>query len=325
MHSESGKKTRCLVTGASGFLGSHLVDELLARGYQVTCLVRKTSDLRWLDGKDVRYLYADLAREPCPEEVAENEIIFHTAGLIATTRPCEFYEVNQLGTRNLFERMAELGGSPTTVVVSSLASAGPSPDGTPITEERQPHPVSHYGRSKLLGEKEALKFADRMKVVIVRPPVIYGPRDRGMLKFFASARRLVFLPGLREKWVSMLYVKDVVDGIISATNAESGEVFFLASERPHSWREVGEKIVEVVGAGGKVLRIPHCLLWTVAGVSSLLKLSPFLTLDKARELTKRYWVASPEKAKRLLGFSQKVPLEEGVQLTAIWYRERGFI
>jgi len=319
----SGKK--CLVTGANGFLGSHLVEELLRQGHEVTCLVRKTSDLRWLEGLKVNYLHGDIAREPLPEAIGDFEIVFHTAGLIATKHPKEFYAVNRDGTARLITRFAELGARPAFVYVSSLAAAGPSPDGTPVTEESPPRPVSHYGRSKLEAEREVLKHAEQMTVAVVRPPVIYGPRDRGMLKFFEAAMRIIVLPGLREKRVSVLHVRDVVSGIIAAAGSKTGEVYFLASDRAYAWTELADAINRAVGRDAGLLRIPDWSLTVLAAVSSLLKLSPFLSLDKARELRQTYWVASADKAKRLLGWQETVDLATGVEETAEWYRQQGMI
>ncbi len=163
-----------LVTGANGFVGSHLVDLLLESGYQVRCLVRGTSDLRWLEGKNVELRHGGiLDPSSLAGAVRGADYVFHVAGITRARRREDFLRVNGEGTRNLAEACAKHApGVRKIVYCSSLAAGGPAPSSRPIDEESPAVPHSTYGRSKLEGEIALLRLADRLSYSIVRPPAI---------------------------------------------------------------------------------------------------------------------------------------------------------
>ncbi|MEN0110196.1 MAG: NAD-dependent epimerase/dehydratase family protein, partial [Planctomycetota bacterium] len=184
---------RTLVTGATGFIGVRLVERLVARGDRVACLVRPTSDTGGLEPLGVERAVGSLGdAESLVRAVGGSfggegaEVVLHVAGLTHAWRAEDFHRVNAEGTATLCRAAAGASSPPTVVLLSSLAAAGPSPDGAPHTEATKPAPISHYGRSKLAGERAARRFADRLPLSIVRPPVVFGPGDRDGLLLFKA-------------------------------------------------------------------------------------------------------------------------------------------
>jgi nucleoside-diphosphate-sugar epimerase len=305
-----------LVTGATGFIGSHLVAALLREGFRVRVLLRRQSQLRWLEGLEVVPCYGDCTEaQSLAEAVKGVQYIFHVAGLISAPRVEDFYLVNAQGTDNLLRAALEHApGLRRFLYLSSLAAAGPSENGAAVDEQSPPRPVSHYGRSKLQGEQAVL--ARGLPAVVLRPPVVYGPRDRGLQVFFRLAQKGLF-PYWGQSVYSMLYVDDLVEALILAATREGlqGRVYFV-SDGPYSSREIWEALADALGR--RPLRVPTPL-GLLRLLSPLLR-EEMLSKDKLRELAHRHWVCSSERARAELGFRPRVKLKEGMKWTADWYR-----
>ncbi|OHB76722.1 MAG: hypothetical protein A2Z34_00840 [Planctomycetes bacterium RBG_16_59_8] len=324
--------SRALVTGANGFVGSHLVEELLKRGYRVRCLVRRTGNLRWVEALPVEMAYGDLREAKAVEDAVKGcDVIFHTAGVIKAHTLEAYLDANQRGTANIVRAASLLGANLRRFVhVSSLAACGPSRDGHPVHERTECRPVSWYGESKLRGEGEVLRYADRLPVTIVRPPVVYGPRDEGVLEFFQLAATGI-VPSLDgRRYYSIIYVKDLIRGIADAAecSAAAGNVYFVANDRPVELSEILMKMAEAVGQRRRIrLHLPLALVEAVAAtVETCAKIAgktTFVNRQKVREIGQRYWVCSSEEARKDFGFRQRVALEEGLLVTAEWYRRIG--
>jgi nucleoside-diphosphate-sugar epimerase len=159
------KNKKAVVTGANGFVGSHLVEGLLSKGYQVICLVRKTSNLRWLSGLNVEYVYADISEKQSLKNVLKDvDFIFHVAGLTKAKRKEEFFKANYEGTKNLLEACVK--DNPQTkrfVYISSQAAVGPGKDDQPLDETAPCNPITDYGKSKLEGEKIVLEYQKQIR------------------------------------------------------------------------------------------------------------------------------------------------------------------
>jgi dihydroflavonol-4-reductase len=328
------KNQKVLVTGANGFVGSHLVEGLLDKGYQVRCLVRKTSNLRWLSGLNVEYVYGDVAEKiSLKGAVKDVDLVYHSAGLTKAKTREEYFKANAEGTKNLVEACLEENPKLQRLVyISSQAAVGPGDDERPLNETAPCRPVTYYGESKLEGERIVLKHADQLPVTIIRPPAVYGPRDTDMLGFFKVVNkgfRIAF--GRGESFVSLVYVKDLVDGIILASeNLKAiGQIYFIADDEVYSWTQAFKIIAKVLNKKTIPLRIPKSLVFFLAFLSEnfsrLLGRTATFNVQKVKEITRRFWGLDVSKAKAELGFSAKYDLERGAEETAKWYRRKGWI
>jgi len=328
------KPAKALVTGSNGFVGSHLVEALLSRGYVVSCLVRKTSNLRWLEGLKVELVYGELSdKESLKKAVMDKDFVFHLAGLTKAKRHDDFYKINHLGTKNLVEASCESNpGMKRLVYVSSQAAAGPGKDMTPLNEDSPCNPITHYGKSKLLGEKAVLSCKDKLPVTIIRPPAVFGPRDEEIFLFFKLVKNHIKpLFGFRENYLSLIYVKDLVEGICLAAENQKGvgQIFYIANEKPTSYSEAEEWIQKALKGKAISIRIPVFLFVLFAFLSqlfsSLKKEAASFNPQKARELSAQYWICDVSKAKEELGFKTKYSLEQGVFETVDWYKQNNWL
>jgi dihydroflavonol-4-reductase len=325
---------KALVTGANGFVGSHLVERLLSRDYRVISLVRKTSNLRWLSGLKVEYVYADISEKDSLKNVSKDvDFVFHVAGLTKAKSKEEYFRANYQGTKNLIEACVE--DNPQIkrfVYISSQAAVGPGKDGQPLDETAPGNPITDYGKSKLEGEKIVLECSSRLPVTIIRPPAVYGPKDSDILSFFKVANKgFKTLLGKGESYLSLCYIEDLVEGIILAAESPKAidQIYFIADDRIYSLREAFEIIAQVLNKKAITLRIPNIFLFMVAFISenifSLLGKPTVINMQKAKEITQKYWLCDVSKAKRDLGFSPKYRLEEGAKKTVRWYKENGWL
>ncbi len=322
-----------LITGANGFVGSRLCRRFASAGFRVIAGVRKTSDLSLLEGVEVEYRYGDVTQaESLPDMVRGVNYIIHNAGVVKVKRKEMFFEVNEKGTLNLFEAIAS--HNPTVkraVYISSQAAAGPSIDGEPVSEDDPPHPITTYGRSKLAGERAALRFADSFPVVSIRPPAIYGPGDTEMFSFFQIAyRRIRPIFGDPDRTFQPVYVDDLCEGVLKAVTTEtfSGSIYFIADQYSYTMRRAMQILQEACGRKGFPLFIPVPVFRSIAALSEFaFKVAgkpPMLTREKVGELLAS-WHVSTDKAKRDLGFESTVAFPEGARRTFDWYIEKGWL
>lgn len=313
-----------VVTGATGFVGSHLVEELLERGRALRAAVRRSSDRKRLERLGVECVEADLAAGPPPAALFEGaEVVYHLAGTVFGDAEA-FVRGNVTATRNLTAALP--AGVRRLVHVSSLAACGPQP----TSEEAEPRPVSDYGRSKLAGEREARRA--RVPVTIVRPPVVYGPRDRGLLTFFA-ARGAGLLPLMPpERRLSLVHARDLARGMVeaAAAPAAAGRTYFLCGAETPTFDAVMDMIGRAVGPPRNVtVRLDPGLMAEAGALADWAQRLTGRTIpfsrDKVRELRRRHWICSPQAARRDFGWEARVEPAAGFRQTAAWYRTRGWI
>ena len=322
-----------LVTGGQGFVGSHLCERLTAVGHRVRVLARATSDLSALEGLDVEVVRGDLGADGDLRGAVEGvDWVFHVAGALMGLREEDLVRVNRDGTHRLTEACrAHAPRLSRFVFVSSLAAAGPSPGGAvPVLEDAPSSPVTWYGRSKL--EAEVVLRGSGLPSIILRPPVVFGPRDREVYKYFKIARRGILpVPGGRDRSYSLVFAPDLAEGILKAaeTPTPSGEVLHLTGPEVVTWSELGRKIAAALGTRDRVLHLPESLVRAaghVADLASRLRGRPnIFSSQKVIEMLAPAWVASPQKAKEVLGWTAPTPLDEALALTVRWYREHGWL
>jgi nucleoside-diphosphate-sugar epimerase len=323
-----------LVTGASGFIGSHLVEHLLQKKTAVRVLLRRTSSREWLKNLQLEEVTGDLFdKEALREAVQGVDFIYHSAGLTKAKTSQEYYRANAEGTKNLLQAALEHNpGLTRFVLVSSQTAAGPSHSETPITESAPPRPITTYGKSKLRAEEECLDVAAQIPVTIVRPPAVFGPRDKDIFEFFNTfGKGLQPIVGFSENYVSLVHVRDLVRGTVLAGESASarGNTYFISSRVVYGWKEVGEITRRVMGRNAMRLRIPEFGVYAISAVAeffSLFSSKPALiNLEKARDMVQDYWTCDSSSAKRDFGYEQEIDLEEGIRDTVQWYREQGWL
>ncbi|MHC4942398.1 MAG: NAD-dependent epimerase/dehydratase family protein [Planctomycetota bacterium] len=324
---------KALVTGASGFVGSHLTEALLKKGVQVRALVRGPDRLRWVkDLQGLEKAYGSLEHPSSLARAIEGvDLIFHVAGVVKAEKEKTYFAVNAKGTENLIEAaLRNQDAIKRFVYVSSQAAAGPSSLDRPIDEDDPPRPITPYGRSKLEGERIVLAARDRLAVTVIRPPAVFGPRDVDIFLYFKMARQgFVPIPGFGKRRVSAVYVLDLVQGILLAAEnpKAAGKTYFITSG-DYDWIQIAGGLRAAVGRGMAV-RIPSWLMQAVAAVSEavgkLLNKPVALNRNKARELVQRAWLCSMERARKELGYHPAWPLETAMASTAAWYRDAGWI
>ncbi len=325
---------RAVVTGGAGFIGSHLIEALVQRGDEVVCVERPGASRRWLDGLDVCY------RDSGLEDVAQlaaalagANVVFHLAGLTEARSPRDFYAVNTEGTARLFHAAAaHNGGAPRVVLMSSLAALGPCRNGDRLSPDTVPYPISHYGHSKLLAEAVAHAFADRVPATIIRPPSVYGPRERGVLKLFRLVRRGIALSvGSWDREVSLIHVGDVVHALLAAADCDRAvnRTYCIAHPERVTWRGFARAVGQALGREPLLVCVPPAVAWVIAvaaeGGARLRGAAAILNRERVRELVQERWVCDPSRARAELGFCPQYPVARGVAETAAWYREARWI
>ncbi len=349
---------KCLVTGATGFIGTHLVRALIERGDDVACLVRPRSQLGALEGLPIRVAPGDMtAAESLPAAMAGCDRVFHLAGLTKALSLRDFLRVNAGGIENLMQAADTLPAPPVVVFVSSLAAAGPARNGRPREPNEPPRPVSNYGKSKLAGEIAAAKFADRVPVSILRPPIVIGEGDLLTLGLFHTIWTFHFhlVPGLTPSRFSVVHVADLVqaiivaaeqgrrieaprgspefeteNGAVQAVNNEGRGIYYPADAEMPDFAEFGQLIARGLGRS-RVLCVPtprfgvqvSGFLGELAG--QILRRPMPLNLDKAREAAAGSWTCSPRTANQELGFQPGAPLADRFRQTAQWYLQEGWL
>jgi nucleoside-diphosphate-sugar epimerase len=321
-----------LVTGGTGFIGSHLCQRLRAEGHQVRVLARPGNPGGNLEGLEVELVRGDLASDAdLARACAGVDWVFHLAGALKGLRPEELMRVNRDGTRRLVQACAaHAPGLARFLLVSSQAAGGPSPGGAQArAEDDPPRPVSWYGESKL--EAERVVRDSGLPAVILRPPVVFGPRDRDVLGFFRfAARGWLPVPGGGERRYSLVFAPDLAGGLLRAalTPCPPGTVFHLTGPAV-TWADFGRKIAAALGRPGRVLPLPASLvraagrgadLW--AGLRGR---AGIFSSQKVAEMLAPGWVASPDKARRVLGWVAPTPLDQALAATVAWYRNHGWL
>ena len=322
-----------MVTGANGFIGSHLTEALLARGYRVRCMVRRSSDCTFIAHLPVEWAYADLRdsaalRQACRGVTA----ICHCASMTRAVNLETFLRVNTEGTEALAQAAVdEARELRRFVYISSQGAVGPS-QGTHdyVDEERLGQPLGWYDKSKWAAEQALLERNKPLPLTIIRPAAVFGPRDRDFFAYFDLVKHHLSLALAGERRISLVYVHDLVSLILLVLEKEAalGQTYF-GCNTAHSYQEFSDAVARVLDKWTLKITLP---LWVLKVIALGAKVQERLTgqpalLNEQRLLNMRqpYWLCSNEKARRELGFAPKYDLETAIQETADWYLENGWL
>jgi dihydroflavonol-4-reductase len=325
---------KILLTGASGFVGSHILDSLHRRGLDTALLLRPASNKRFITSllPNVEVRPGSIG-DPASLGQAMSGIthVIHCAGATKAARVAGFYEVNQAGTRNVVSAVNGQAGQVQRLVhISSLAAAGPALSENPAHEEDEPRPVSEYGKSKLAGELE-VRNQCRAEYVILRPPAVYGPRDEEFLRLFRAVKsHLLPKPGGAQA-LSMVFVKDLAEAVVTClTHASAaGKTYFVAAREVVTARTMAKEIAAQMNTWTLPLPLPTPLLWPIClaqELASRLTGKPnVLSLQKYAELRAPGWVCDPRRLEREIGCTCATTLKSGIAETLSWYREHNWL
>ena len=323
---------KILLTGANGFVGSHVLDQLRARGAPTAILLRPAGNRRFiqdhLSWAEVRT--GSLSDPPSLHQaLAGITHVLHCAGCTRAGRRADFYEVNHAGTRNLVQAANAQTQLRRFVHLSSLAASGPALPDKPALEQDPPHPVSEYGKSKLAGELEVLRHC-RPEFVILRPPGVYGPRDVEFLRLFKAVKAHL-LPRPGRQALSLVFVQDLARAIVTCLDhpAAARKTYFAACPEIVTARSMAVEIATQMGVWTVPLPLPGLMLWPLCLgqeiLSRLTRRPNVLSLQKFAELRAPGWVCDSALLRHETGCACPTTLAPGIGLTLAWYRQQRWI
>ena len=325
---------KVLLTGASGFVGSHILDSLRRRGLASALLLRPDSSRRFIEshlpGVEVRH---GSIGDPASLRQAMSGIthVIHCAGAIKVTRVADFYEVNQAGTRNVVDAANAQGGQVQRLIyISSVAAAGPATREKPAREEDTPAPVSEYGKSKLAGELEVSNHC-RAEHVILRPPAVYGPRDAELLRLFRTVKHHLLPRPPRAQALSLVFVRDLAEAVVTCLDhpAAARKTYFVASREAVTGQVIAEAIAARMQVWTLPLPLPAAVWWPICLAqelwSRLTGKPTVLSLQKFAELRAPGWVCDGTRLERETGCACATTLEMGIAETLSWYRQHNWL
>ncbi len=327
---------KIFVTGATGFLGSHLVDALTAKGHTVVCLVRDP-DKAWrvFSNRQPETVRGDLEDvDALRAGVPGADVVYHLAGVTSAPNRRDMFAVNVEGTRRLVEVVATYApGLQRFVFISSQAAGGPSRIGYARTEDDVSTPVSEYGESKLAAEQVVRAMSAPW--TIIRPVSVYGPRDVEFLPLFKAANLgIVPLLGAPHQELSLIHVRDLTAALVRATTPQSAsQMFYACHGEVVTARELVMLVYRAVRAGRdsrpsgpRIVETPAWLTraaLTASGAAARIAgRSTLLNRDKAKELLQEAWTCSPRALERACDWKAELALAAGLQDTVQWYREQ---
>ena len=323
-----------LLTGATGFIGSHVAERFVREGHTVRCLVRPGRRLPpWLQDPRFEIVEASLTDLRAVMSAARGvRTIIHLAGVTKAKREADYHRGNVDATSTLLEAAARLPALDRFCFISSLTVAGPSPDGHLLDESEPEHPITAYGRSKLDAEQLVRAAATHLPISIIRPPAVYGPRDRDTLEMFRWVRYGISpVIGGPNKSLSLIHVHDLVEAIrLAAFDPRAvGRTYYAADPEPHLFAELMSLIAAIVGRRPIRVHFPEALLYGVAGlVEAVSWFGPkpaVLSIDKARDMTQDHWICSTRRISEELGFRAGTQLDHGLRTSYEWYLQAGWL
>jgi nucleoside-diphosphate-sugar epimerase len=314
-----------------------LIETLLAGDYSVRCLVPRDADLSDVGHKNVEIVYGDILDKKSLEAAVKGVgIVLHLAAVQTAILPrTEFFRVNVEGTKNLLEACCKFSPELRKFLhLSSISAVGSCMATEVLTEDSPCFPVDYYGESKLAGEVIAGEYKNKLPITIIRPPLVYGPRDWNkstVLRYMRMVRRGFYLTrGSEKNYFSIIYVKDLTKGILLAAESDksTGRTYFLCNEEPTTYDEISALSAAAIRKNYRKIVIPSFILDARAFLKELyatMKNKGRMTGRRWNKVRSRHWVCDGSRAKRELGYWQDTSLADGIEKTAAWYQENGWL
>lgn len=326
------KNPKIVITGANGFIGSHLAEYMKDKGFDVHCIVRETSNLKWLENKGFTFHKCGLMDIEALKIVFKDaKYIFHLAGTVSALKYESYLYGNVTLTKNVLE--AALVVNPEKILItSSLAVAGSTTKDKPLKESDGFNPLVQYGKAKVAQEELCAEYFDRLNITIARPSPITGPREVEMFEFIQTINNGIFPKvGFSETYVNVIHITDLLDAFYNMviTEKTSGEAYNLCSENAYSWTEISKICGKLLNKKPFTLALPHFII-LIAGFFSglfgkIIGKPQTFDYEKAKEGIEEAWLGSVEKAKADFGFKQKVSLIEGLKEAIDWYKKEKWL
>ena len=319
------------ITGGTGFIGTHMIEQLLADGHSVSCLVLPRQ--KYTAISNVTYFEGDIMNPASLEEFLQGtQTIVHLAGLTRAKTEQEFIAINTDGTASLMDAAKKYSPNFSHIIaMSSLAAIGPSNDDCGLCEEEPFKPISSYGRSKAKLEEYLQNQNLNVHWTAIRAPGVYGPYDRDFLQYFKLVNKRVRLVIGKRNVMSLVYVKNLVSAIAACIDnpAAYNQAFFISDDGCYDWDDIGKMIEASLGKRSLRIPIPFWAVRTTSMVSEWLKPimrnPPLITKDKLAEMSQSYWVVSCKKANELLGYRPTYSTSDAFRETGTWYRSHGWL
>ncbi len=325
------------VTGATGFIGFHLVRKLLSLGWRVRCLIRNAGERGALIAElgagfpdNLEVIHGELSdTDSLSRGVDGAAVVYHLAGTVIAVDKIGYFRTNFDGTVNLVNALGgtQAGPPPRLVFASSLAAGGPNPPGHPRTEGDPDQPITHYGRSKLAAEEYILEYRESLWSAILRPAAVYGPRDPGFASIFRAVSRGIRVGYLgRDTELSLIYVENLVQAMIAVANtaAPSGEVYYAADPPIVTVDAFQKAIAAVLEKRTLRLPLPKVLVLLAAlvatGVQRITRRPSFFNLQKVIEAVQPAWSCTAAKLRKTTGLTPEVNFQSGIRRTVTDYR-----
>jgi nucleoside-diphosphate-sugar epimerase len=322
------------VTGATGFVGSHILDSLHARNIPTVVLLRPASDRRFISSRQASVetrTGSILEPDSLAKSLEGVSHVIHCAGCTKAARYAEYYEVNHGGTRNVVEAVNRHASSIQRLIhLSSLAVTGPAVPPHPAREDSPLRPISEYGKSKLAGECEVRDHC-RVSYTILRPPAVYGPRDTAFLPMYRAVKNHLLPRPSRDQALSLVFVRDLAEAVVACLDLPSisMKTYFVASREVVTSRGIADEIANQMKAWTVPCPLPAPLLWLVCLTQEVCSRAfgraTLLNLQKFAELRAPGWVCDASLLEQETGVKCATRLSIGIAETLAWYRQEHWV
>ncbi|GAB1401127.1 NAD(P)-dependent oxidoreductase [Elusimicrobiota bacterium] len=317
---------KILLTGANGFVGSHIVEELILNNYDVTCIVRKNSNLQWIKTQSVKLKYGSLEdKQFLKEVVSDVDIVIHCAGVVRALDWNAYHEVNVVATKKIIESVLENNiNLKKFIFISSQAAMGPSFGGKIRQLNDEEYPVSDYGRSKLLAEKEVKQLEGKIPYTIFRPSAVYGPRDKDIFAFFSMVNKHIVPKTVSNHFIQLVFAPDIAKVILKSINLQNtnNKIYYLCDGKTYTWKDVADIIA--VSNNIKTITVPiFDFVFKIVGniyeiIGNISKKPQVLNKQKITEMLQTSWTCDNSEVIKDINFKFE-NLENGAKITYNWY------